>query len=558
MRRIVLAILCVLLLATSVSAAGISECRSESVFSENGSCSVTLTLTLVLDAPVENLTYPLPAGARNITVNGSNARSSVGENVRNVDLSKHISGAGTYTLVLRYQLPDAVTADKKGNLNLTLELLSGFAYPIEQLEFSVILPGEQSRKPSFTSTYHQEAADTVMDVAVEGSVIRGSFTTRLRDRETLSMTLPVSEALFPQSVAKKWSMDTFDLIMLALFALASLYFLLTMRLGLPQKLRRTTPPVGITAGEVNCYLMGRGADLTLMVLSWAQMGYLMIQNDDNGRVLLHKRMDMGNERSEFEVRCFRALFGRRTTVDATGHHYARLRNKAASTVPNARNIFKKTSGNPNVLRLIVLLMGTFAGISLAAHWVQDTGWQIVLGIFIGIFTTGASFLIQQGARYLYNRDKTVLWIGLGAAALWMILSMPAGEWSVPLLVIPVQFIAGLASGYGGRRTEMGSQTISELLALRQHLRSASTTELRRVMEQNPDYFHLLMPFALALDVDHAFSRQMGDQQLPQCTWLTTGLDGHMTAKEWDQLLRSTTASMDALYKRLPLDKLLGK
>ena len=42
-----------------------------------------------------------------------------------------------------------------------------------------------------------------------------------------------------------------------------------------------------------------GADLTMMVFSWAQLGYLVIHLDDNGRVMLHKRMDMGNERSSF-------------------------------------------------------------------------------------------------------------------------------------------------------------------------------------------------------------------------------------------------------------------
>jgi hypothetical protein len=36
------------------------------------------------------------------------------------------------------------------------------------------------------------------------------------------------------------------------------------------------------------------------------------------------------------------------------------------------------------------------------------------------------------------------------------------------------------------------------------------------------------------------------------------MDGHMTAREFDQLLRDTVNTMDVLQKRLPIDRLLGK
>ena len=120
MRKIVIILLCCLLLATTASAAGITTAQSNTVVKQDGSCDVTLTMTLQFEQPVQELKFPLPAVARNITVNGSNARSSQASTVRNVDLSGHISGAGTYTLVLRYSLPDAVTADAKGNLFLTI------------------------------------------------------------------------------------------------------------------------------------------------------------------------------------------------------------------------------------------------------------------------------------------------------------------------------------------------------------------------------------------------------------------------------------------------------
>ena len=72
----------------------------------------------------------------------------------------------------------------------------------------------------------------------------------------------------------------------------------------------------------------------MMVFTWAQLGYLLIQTDGS-KVLLRKRMDMGNERSLFENKIFALLFGSRQTVDATGYPYAKLSRKVSAIVPNA-------------------------------------------------------------------------------------------------------------------------------------------------------------------------------------------------------------------------------
>lgn len=558
MRRIVVFILCLLLLSGQASAAGISSCTSDTVVAENGRCEVTLTITLELDGPVSALVFPLPENARNITVNGAAARSAHSGTVRNVDLSKYVAGAGSYTLVLRYALPDMVTEGEKEGLTLTLPLLSGFAYPVEKMNFTVTLPTAVAARPTFASTYYQEAAETVMTVSREGAVITGTVNQRLQDRESITMFLTVTEKEFPQSMAKRWSLDTVDLIMIGFAGLALVYWLVAMGTLLPQKQNQTMPPEGLTAGELGCRLMGRGADLTLMVLSWAQMGYILIQPDDNGRVLLHRRMEMGNERSDFEIRCFRNLFGRRATIDGTGYHYARLCGKMAQKVPGRRDIYRRSSGNPLVFRVLAAAIGTFGGVSLATAFVKDTGWQVVLGIFLGLLTTAASWVIQASAKTLYHRDKTLLWIASGCVVAWLLLSLPAGEWYVALILIAAQFAAGLMAVFGGRRTETGRQDMAQILGLRHHLKTVPPEQLRKILKSNPDYYYAMAPYALALDADRAFTRQLGNIRLPQCTYLTTGLDGHMTAREWNQLLRDTADSLDALKKRLPMERLLGK
>ncbi len=553
MRRLLLVLILVFLLTTTVAAAGITQLQSDTVVEDNGKCHVTLDITLAPDTPVSGLKFPVPGQARNITVNGAKASMIKGENA--VDIS---GAAAVGKLRLQYSLPDAVTSDDQGKLTLTLPLLSGFAYPIEHMEFTVHLPGAVEARPNFTSTYHQETAESVMTVTRDGNQIHGVVNERLQDQESITMTLAVTEKVFPQSFTKRFSLDTVDMIMILLSGVIVLYYFLFLFSKKEKRQRITTPPEGLNAGQTGLKLTGRGLDLPLMVLSWAQMGYILIQPDDNGRVLLHKRMDMGNERSELENRYFRSLFGSKKLIDGTGYHFARLSAKAAGSGSGRKLLYRRNSGSPRLLRLLAAILGVLGGVSHACAFSQDTAWRVVLSIFLGAVTAAASWLIQAGARSLYSRDKLPFYVSLASVGIWLLIALLCGEWIVWLFLVLAQYLVGFAAFYGGRRSETGNQTYSQLLDLRRYLKTVPTDELKKIQQYNPDYYYTLAPYALALGVGKAFARQMGNCKLPQCSYLTTGMDGHMTARDFYRLMESTVAAMDLLRQRMPIDKLLGK
>jgi hypothetical protein len=559
MRRIIFVILCIFLLATTVSAAGtVREMTSATQVDSDGSCQVSLTMQISMDSAKDDLVFPLPRTARDVSINGHAVRSPLRSGYRIVDLSDVVPGAGIYTVTIQYSLPDSVILNEEDQLILQFDLLSGFAFPIEKMHFSVTLPGTPEARPNFHSTYYQETADSIMDLTIEGNTISANLTATLKDQETLTMSLAVSEDMFPQSVAKKWKMGTDDVMMLGLAALALVYWLLTMRCLPPRGSRKAQEPEGLTAGELGSCLTGQGVDFTMLVVSWAQMGYLLIQLDENGRVLLHKRMDMGNERSDFEIRYFKTLFGQRRTVDGTGLHYARLCQKASRANPNIRDYYHRSSGNPRIFRILCTAIGLLGGISLATAFVNDTIWQVLLSILLGAITTASSLVIQAGVKAVHLRRKQYLYLGIGCSVLWLLLGFWSGEWNVAALVIAAQWLCGFAAAYGGRRNDLGKLYMSQILGLRRYLCHVSTSELQRILSVNPDYYYALAPYAMALGVDKAFARQFGKQRLPQCTYMTTGMDGHVTARDWNNLLREAVAAMDERQQRLLREQLLGK
>ena len=561
MRRVYIGILAIVLLfglTVSVSGAtGASRVGVYATVAADGSCQVTATATLHLEQSISQLYFPVPGNASDITLNGSRMWTTSSGGVRQVNLSNIVENiVGDFTVTINYTIRNVVEQTEQGILQLQLPLLSGFTYPIETMEFSITLPGIVADAPAFSSGYHQVDIEKDMLYEVNGAIISGSFQQELKDHETLQMTLTVSDAMFPQAAVEIRNTDFANVGMIVFAGLALLYWLLFLRCLPPRRRYCPEPPEGYTAGELGCALALQGVDLTMMVFSWAQLGYILIQIDRQGRVLLHKRMDMGNERGETEQRYFQKLFGKRQVVETSGYHYAQLYRIAGKKPSGMQELMRRGSGNPKIFRALVSGIGLFGGIVLG----NVLGGGAALGGFMLVLITVAGavsgWLIQGWCAGLFLRDKQTLWIGLGCCGGWLVLGLAAQQFMLSLCVVAGLLLAGLMVTYGGRRTDWGRQTTSRILGLRRYLRIVPKSELQRICSGNPDYFFSLAPYALALGSDRIFARRFGNLRLPSCPYLTSGMDAHMTAGQWSEVMRNTAKLMDARGKQLFTEKLL--
>ena len=553
---LMLVLCCVGLCMPAWAWSGAEQVRSETTVSEDGSCSVVLTATIHLEEPVQSPVFPVPKNAENITLNGSPATVHTAAASRMVSLKDVTGGsAGDWTIAISYDLPSVVASTKKDGLVLTLPILSGFPYPVTELSFSVTLPDDVPERPSFTSAYHQAEIQSFLEITVSGKTITGRTLEPLKDHESLTMTLPVDEKMFPETARTARVLSYMDLAIAAVALVAVVYYLLALRPVLPRRPLQATAPDGLSAGDMPLWLTGRGMDLSMLVITWAELGYIRIQVEDSGRVLLHKRMEMGNERSIFENRCYRDLFGRRRIVDGTGAHYAQMVRTVAKKAPRSKEVYRSGSGSGKVFLALCAVAAVLSGIGMAGAF---AAYSTVLRVFLAILLGIMALLLQAGGRCLLLRKRMPLWIALGCGALWLILGVWSGEWLTAVLMVLFQFAAGLAGAYGGKRTELGQQTLEQILGLRRFMRTASKPELQRLLRSDPAYFHELAPYALALGVDKTFAKRFGRLRLPECTYLVGPARGQMTAAEWAQLLRITVSKLDARAKRLPLEKITGR
>ena len=521
----------------------------------DGDCLVSLSVTIHLDAGDDSLTFPLPAAATSITMNGYSASTTRSASAVHVNLSRATSGLpGDFTIRFDYMLPDVVYPIEGRKLEMTIPIISGFSYPITSVSYVITLPTQITTLPSFTSTYRQNGIDADLDYVIKDNMITGSIRNGLNDHESFSLTMPVEQEMFPTVSTYQRTGNPEVVPMLAVLGAALMYWLLFLRTLPPPRVTANHPPEGLTAGELGCRLTLQGGDLTMLVLSWAQLGYLLIHQDGNGRVLLHKRMEMGNERSLFEVRIFGLLFGNRRVVDCSGSHYAKLCRKTAGMLPGEKTMCSSHPIHRKLFRVLCCASQSICGVCLTMNLTTITALEVLLGIVLVVLGAAFAWQIQNIAYGLFLRRKNGVWAGLVCLGLWTVLGLIAGVVLIALGSAAAQLCAGFLSAYGGRRTSLNKAETGQILALRRYLKNPPKQELERRLNLDPELFFQLAPYALAMGVMKPYAAAFGKRKLPQCPYLVTKVHGKRTAAEWADTMTAIVTLMDARYRQLEAER----
>ena len=568
MRRIILLILCAVLLTGTVFADNLTDnIQNTTVVSTDGSARVTMTVAITLEEPVAGLTFPVPKGAADVTLNGDpveTTSSRVNASVDLVSLSELDGVVGSRELTFCYTLTnlfeimetekntketeedlgEEATEAPQVRLLMRLPLLSGFDYPVDNMAFSVTFPAGVEPAPTFYSGYFLQSIESDLIYQVNGNVVEGSVSTKLKDKETLRMEMVVTQDQFPELVIVDEQTHLHLLVMLGIAAGALLFWLIFLR-SLPVfGTRRKLPPVGIHAGELGSYLSMEGGDLTMLVFHWAQLGYIRISPDKRGRVWLHKRMDMGNERSDFEMKTFHRLFGKNTSVDATGSRYGRLWDSVRQNLEDAALITTGGRKAKGFFRFLAMLVSTAAGIAMGMNLELETPWNHVALVGLALAGCFTGWKIQAGTMKLHLRHRQAVPMCIACCIVWICVGILTDRAPAALLSVAFQLLAGAFTAWSGRRTKGGRHMACKIMGLRHYLKGIKRDEVKEELERDPDFFFQMAPFAMALGVDYAFASRFGSRVMPPCSYLDADRSLRRNAHGWAYLMRTTADKMD--------------
>ena len=117
-----------------------------------------------------------------------------------------------------------------------------------------------------------------------------------------------------------------------------------------------------------------------------------------------------------------------------------------------------------------------------------------------------------------------------------------------------QWAIGYLAAYGGRRSDLGLHDAGQVLGLRHYVKHLPQKDINRLLMNDPDFFFLLAPYALALGVINPYARAFGDRKMEQCPYLFAQVTGKRTALEWAHLMTDVADMMDYKAHRMEFEK----
>ena len=553
MKRLLLLLACLLALCTTVCAAepAISEMKTDCTLTGSGSCQVTQTFTLEISGAQTQLRFPLAPGAKKASVAGYDAQKQTDGDCPVLVLTDASGFTGTRTFTVMYTISGLVS-EADGVQTLQLPLMSAkWPYAISKYQFTVTMPKPFDSYPAFSSGYYADVISDYMDLNVSESLISGTLDTSLKDHESLDMTLTLDKSYFSGAYTSLSFSWVGMVIILLLLVLAYGYWFLSLR-SLPLRVSaRMLPPDAALPCDMPFLLAGGQIQFNMLVCHWASLGYLTIFCSKNGRVALRRRVDMGNERRQSEVRLFQMLFSQGDVCEGASLLYKRTAEKADEVLRRywTRKIYRKSSGNPLIMRGLGILAGALASAEavsplLPAGFVR---WLLLVLVFV---LGGALFGVILYAPSAFYQGKTPMLVlaGLSAIALLVLAQLGEGLLAVLLVIVCVLGI-GMLTLHGGQRTPFGDEVIAQSLGYRKFLRRVTQKHLLARLQQDSQYFYRVLPYAEAMGLGARFARAFGGAELEQCDWYQESQPLPRTAAGFYSSLREALALLELSIRK---------
>ena len=209
-----------------------------------------------------------------------------------------------------------------------------------------------------------------------------------------------------------------------------------------------------------------------------------------------------------------------------------------------------------IFRGTAALSGLFGGMAIAIAMAEGAALQGILLVILGVAGAVSGWYLQDFGKAFLLRDVYIFKRTLALCVVWILLGLLCGAVNVALILEAICLVAGILLAWGGRRTPMGRLAQMQTRGFVRYLQRVKKAELQRICRNDPEYFFRMAPYAMALGREKLLAKKFGDMRLERCWYLTTGMDGHMTAAQWANVLRRTADNMNDRANRLPMEKLI--
>lgn len=456
------------------------------------------------------------------------------------DVHRSVTGPKTYTI--SYQADygdDGNTAFDEIFFRLPA---GGLDTQIQHMEFSITLPEvfDQNQLLFWLGGDESGALEQgAVKYDVKGSVITGQIEKPIAVGEsfTMHLTLPQGYFSIPDPRVPDWAlMGAF-----AFFTLISL--VLYMFFGLNKRTRKvfsTQPPFAFSPPELAYAWRGDagGRDIAALLLVWAQKGMITI-TPKNGSYCLQKQQNLGTDADEFEKYLFSNIFWQSPVVDTSDlpYHFSGVMQSVhtyitATPEDKAERLFVRAPRAVSAILHICLMLPIFLALTRALDGVHlGLGFALPIGFTLSLPFYALYFFTLRLLRRRYNRYPVERYTGIFITltllallfGLLLYFYMPhAAEPLMPAAAIAATLICGVCAVFLRKRTAKGVEALGAIEGFRDYLLGADKETLQKQMDQTPDLFFRLLPYAYVLHLDKQWAAHFEGQRIACPAWYKTG------------------------------------
>ena len=500
---------------------------------KTGRAQVTATYQLTFDAAQEELRVPLPDGSIS-RVSAETYHYNVDETDAGVDVVLTGSFAGTQTVTVSYTVSAAPSNTSEGEVYQIGLLSSRWACTIGACSFQVILPqpsgtmpADDTITPQVLSGYYGALKDSDVNLSLNGTILTGTAENRMAyDSLALQVTVPSGYFYVRSSALPMVHITYLSLAMAALLFLLVLYWRFRLRTPRQEISPRLLTPGGLLSCQLPQLLDGGTCDIAVLILEWANLGYLSIQVNKKGYVILTRMIPMGSERSQAEQRLFARIFSTGSRVLATPGRFASAaaRFRRASRRSLNRVIFDPKGGNVVFLQLPCRLLLAVGIGYLAATALPEGSGFLVLAVLAGMAGFVYSIYLHKylSSWATLNRFSRSTAVCLALALVLLVLGLLTGAILEVAIGLGACCFSAVASGRGPRRSPRGQEFLAQAKGCQLFYRKVTWQRLQLLTGRNGRFFQLQLPKAAALGADKAFAQRFERLPVTWPEWLGRG------------------------------------
>ncbi len=524
-----------------------------------------------------------PAAITKIKVSGhkySTGKDSGDLNIKIGDKDEYAGDREIYIISYVYTIGDDGLRDMD---ELYFNLIgTDWDCPISNITFTIKMPSRfDAGKLNFTYGKKGSTKNDAVSYIVEGRTIIGKLEGFLGPNEALTVALPLPQGYFEDAKPiNDGFIDRFGWMLSALAGIAGI--LIWISLGKKKQSFPTVefyPPLGTTSADVGFLIDGHvdPFDITSLIIYWADKGYLSIAEYNTKKLfgtkksfLLTKLREMGEEAKPYERKMFSEMFyygnGTQVYTEELANRFYRTADEVKSYIKNGfegdpeTRIFDKKNRLCQWLLWLMMVLTVFPILVVCVDRVlnaDSTGKSLLISLIFSVLITASLYAIMYNITNWKSLPKkgrikqafTAFMFTLFSVGLSIYLAIESGIFIYMIIAIACATILAALSCRCKKRTSIGTWYEERLVGFKEFLRATELDRIKLLVNDNPQYFYNILPFAMVLGVTDKWAKNFDNIMISPPQWYFTATPGMFNASGFainlEQSLRGISSDISA-------------